>query len=64
MTNSKKIVSNGNRAVVINQQEDTVWANLYVNTRNGIENAEITTTRWTGKTVKGAEQWAKKILSK
>lgn len=56
-------VTSGNRAVVINQQGDSVWANLYVNVRNGIENADITLLRWTGKTVTGARRWARKQLT-
>jgi len=36
--------------------------NLFVNARNGIENASITPSRWAGKTVKGAEQWAAEKL--
>lgn len=36
---------------------------LYVNARDGIQNADITNLRWSGKTVKGAEKWAKKQLS-
>lgn len=56
------IITQGNRAVVINKQEDKVWANVYVNARNGIVNADITTLRWTGKTVAAAEKWAKKQL--
>ena len=52
----------GNSAVVINQQGDKVWANLYVNARNGIDGADITMLRWTGKTVAGAKRWAAKVL--
>ena len=60
----QKIITQGNRAVVINEQEEgRVWANLYVNARNGLENADITLLRWTGKTVKGAEKWAAKQLA-
>lgn len=57
------IKTSGNRAVVINQQGDKVWANLYVNARNGLQGADITAQRWTGKTVKGAESWAAKQLA-
>jgi len=53
-------ITNGSRAVVITQQGDVVWANLYVGARNGIEHASITPTRWTGKTVAGAKRWAAK----
>lgn len=59
----KIIKTNGNRAVVINEQDGCVWACLYVNARNGIQGADITSLRWTGKTVKGAESWAAKQLA-
>jgi hypothetical protein len=57
------IKTNGSRAVVINVQAGYVWANLYVGARNGLEQASITPTRWTGKTVAGAEKWAAKQLA-
>lgn len=57
------IKTKGNRAVVINEQNGRVSANLYVNARNGLQNADITSQRFTGKTVKGAEAWAAKQLS-
>ena len=56
------IIESGNRAVIINANDGRVTANLYVNTRNGIVNGDITTMRWTGSTVKGAERWAAKQL--
>lgn len=57
------IITNGNRAVVINQQGGNVWANLYVNARNGIETADITSQRWAGKTLAGAQKWAKRQIA-
>ena len=57
------IKTQGNRAVIINEQNGRVFANLYVNARNGIQSADITSQRWTGKTVKGAESWAAKQLA-
>lgn len=58
------IIQNGNRAVVINEQsKGHVWANLYVNARNGLQGADITAQRWTGKTVAGAQKWATKVLA-
>ena len=63
---TSKLISKGNRTVVINDQSKDngiVWANLYVNTRNGLENGDITLTRWEGKTVNGAEKWAEKVLN-
>lgn len=66
-TNRKKkmqiIKTQGNRAVVINEQNGRVSANLYVNARNGLQDADITSQRWIGKTVKGAEVWAAKQLA-
>jgi hypothetical protein len=56
-------ITNGNRAVVIRVQGDTVMAFLYVNARNGIEHADITSARWTGSTVAGAKRWAAKQLA-
>jgi hypothetical protein len=70
--NTIKIISKENRAVVINIQEAEgkvdVWANLYVNTRGKIDgnrllDGDITLTRWEGKTLKGAEKWANKVLA-
>ena len=61
--NHQETITAGNRAVVINQQgEGHVWANLYVNARNGLETADITTSRWKGKTLEGARNWAHKQL--
>ena len=60
---SQTTITEGNRAVVINEQDGYVWANLYVNARNGIESANITRSRWEGKTVNGAKRWAKRILN-
>ena len=66
MTDTKQeeqIIIRDNRAVVINRQgADLVWANLYVNARNGLANASITSTRWQGKTMAGARKWAEKQL--
>jgi hypothetical protein len=60
--NEKEILTAGNRAVVINRQGSSVWANLYVNARNGLAGADITTLRWTGSTMAGARRWASKQL--
>lgn len=57
------IKTSGNSAVIINQQNGRVSANLYVNARNGMQGADITTQKWVGKTVKGAETWAAKQLT-
>lgn len=59
----KRTITKENRAVVINQQGDMVWANLYVNARHGIEGADITAIRWRGKTIKAAERWAEMQLA-
>lgn len=53
----------GNRAVVINEQGGRFWANLYVNAMNGIEHADITPMRWTGKSMPGALRWAARQLA-
>ena len=60
---TQTIITNGNRAVVINEQDGRVWANLYVNARNGLAGADITAQRWTGKTVAGAKVWAAKQVA-
>lgn len=57
------IITKGNRAVVINEQGGTVWANLYVNVREGIENADITLLQWKGKTMAAATKWSDKKLA-
>lgn len=59
----KTIKINGNRAVVINDQNGHIWANLYVNARDGMDTATLTQIRWTGKTMAGALRWASKQLS-
>ncbi|MCJ7826460.1 hypothetical protein MUP56_02495 [Patescibacteria group bacterium] len=61
----QKIVYKGNRAVIINgDKQDGFFANLYVNARDGmIQNADITSIRWTGKTFAGAMRWANKQLN-
>ncbi len=59
----KSIITSGSRAVVINQNNGMVWANLYVNASNGIQSADITGLRFEGKTVKAAEKWAAKQLA-
>ena len=51
------------RAIVgAGQEVGHVWANLYVNARQGLANATITSSRWTGKTLEGARKWAAKQL--
>jgi hypothetical protein len=60
---SQQVITKGNRAVVINVQGEHVWANLYVNARDGLANADITAQRWTGKTVAGAQKWAAKVMA-
>ena len=52
----REVITKENRAVIISQNEDggTVWANLYVNARNGIEHADITLISWKGKTLAAA----------
>ena len=57
------IKTQGNRAVVINAKDGHVFANLYVNARDGLAHADITALRWTGSTVAGALRWADKQLA-
>ena len=59
---------NGNQAAIINQDDDKVWVNIYVNVR-GAKNAkeaaligDITGLRWKGRRIKSAEKWAKNVL--
>jgi len=59
---NQTIITNGSRAAVITQQAGSIWCNLYVNARNGLENASICPSRWEGKTMKGAQNWAAKML--
>lgn len=59
----KTILTSGNRAVVINQSGNYIWANVYVNIGQGIEHADITMIRWEGKTLAGAKRWAEKQLA-
>ncbi len=61
--NAQFIEIKGNRAVVINETEERVWANLYVNAREGLNFADITTISWKGRTLKGARKWAAKQLA-
>lgn len=60
----KEIITRENAAVVINQQGESVWANLYVNARNGLADADITLLSWEGKTLAGARRWAEKQLNR
>ncbi len=59
----QETITKGSRAVVINNQDGHIWANLYVNARNGIQFADITLLRWTGKTLAGARKWAAKVMA-
>lgn len=63
MNSNQTIITEGNRAVVINNQDGLIWANLYVNARNGLDDADITLLNWKGKTMAGALRWAKKQLA-
>ena len=64
MTNRKITLTVGNRAVVINQHADGgFWSNLYVNARDGIASASITSLRATHATEAGARRWAAKQLA-
>lgn len=59
------IVTKGNAAVVIvDNGNGHIFACLYVNARNGLADATITTQSWTGKTMRGAERWAQRMLDR
>lgn len=58
------IKTKGNSAVVINCKDGFVFANLYVNARNGIDGADITNISWKGTGVKAAYKWADKQLNR
>ena len=68
-----KIITKENAAVVINIQETegklSVNARMWVNTLgqvkdNRLYDGDATLTCWEGKTMKGAEKWAKKVLER
>lgn len=62
----RSVMSAGNRAVVITSNpsvSDVVRANVYVNARHGIDQADITNIRWTGRSHAGAIRWATKQLA-
>ena len=54
----------GNRAVIASRNDiNSQWtANLYVNTRGGIQNGDITTTRGVFKTEAGVRAWAASVM--
>jgi hypothetical protein len=58
-----RILTSGNRAVVINGEEGRLWANVYTNARNGLASADITLLRWKGKSTLAAVKWATRQLS-
>ena len=64
-----KFIKSGNSAVIINQDDSKVWANLYVNVRGANDAREaammgdITMLSFKGKTMKAAEKWAAKQLA-
>ena len=59
----QKIISKENVAVVINGAPGHFWATFWVNARNGIQDATITPSRWSGKTLAGAQRWADKKIA-
>jgi len=61
----KKEITKGNRTVIIDNKstDNSYTAVLFVNTRNGMKDAQATSTRWNGKTLKGAEKFANKVLN-
>lgn len=63
MNSTKEIITKGNSAVVINSKDGYVFANLYVNARNGIDRADIAGISWIGSTLAGARRWAGRQLA-
>jgi hypothetical protein len=59
-----EIIKN-NSAVVIMRNADggNYRACLFVNARNGLQDADITTFAWKGKTEAGARRWADRMLA-
>jgi hypothetical protein len=57
------IITRENAAVVIREQSGHFSATFWVNARNGIQNATITSSRWSGKTLAGAKRWAERQLA-
>lgn len=60
---TQTVITEGNRAVVITVQGRQIFASLYVNAKNGLAHADITTLRWVGKTMEGAKRWASKVMA-
>lgn len=56
------IITHKNVAVVINEQGGCFSATFWVNARNGIQDATITASRWTGKSLAGAKRWADRTI--
>lgn len=59
---STETITHENCAVIITDQQGSVFANFYVNARHGMADADITALRWTGRTVAGARRWAHRQL--
>lgn len=58
------IITKGNQAVIVRNQDGHFMANLYVNVRSADRaDWDITHLRWSGKTMKGAEKWAARQLA-
>lgn len=55
-------ISRGNRKVIAITISGGFYATLWVNTRHGMDDATCTATRWEGKTLKGLQKWADKVL--
>lgn len=56
------IIAHENVAVVIHEQSGHFSATFWVNARNGMQDATITSARWTGKTMAGAKRWAERKI--
>jgi hypothetical protein len=60
---NQQIVRNGNKAVVISEQQGRFSARLYVNARSGIADATATLVANTFKSAAGATRWAAKQVA-
>jgi hypothetical protein len=57
------VIAKENVAVVINGEPGHFSATFWVNARNGLADATITSARWSGKTLAGAKTWAERKIS-
>lgn len=63
MASSDQVIRNGNKAVVISEQQGRFSARLYVNARGGLADATATLVANTFKSAAGASRWAAKQVA-